>query len=55
MRIESQLDITGHNEWSVYNVAGYKPIKIELSHVPVTGKIPGDLIGVYLRRHEHAV
>ncbi|MDB5603596.1 MAG: carotenoid cleavage dioxygenase [Bradyrhizobium sp.] len=51
MRIESQLDITGHNERSVYNVAGYKPVKIELSHVPVpvTGKIPDDLIGVYLR------
>jgi Retinal pigment epithelial membrane protein len=48
---ESQLDITGHNDWSVYNVAGYKPVKIELSHVPVpvTGKIPDDLIGVYLR------
>src|ERR1700736_1412773 len=51
VQIESQLDIKGHNEQSVYNVAGYKPVKTELSHVPVpvTGEIPGDLTGVYLR------
>jgi carotenoid cleavage dioxygenase-like enzyme len=50
-RIERELDITGHNENSIYNVAGYKPVKTELSHVPVrvTGQIPPDLQGVYLR------
>jgi hypothetical protein len=50
-RIEGDLDVKGHNERSVYNVAGYKPVKTELSRVPmrVTAKIPDDRTGVYLR------
>jgi hypothetical protein len=50
-RIEQELDITGHNQNSIYNVTGYKPVKTELTHVPVrvTGQIPADLQGVYLR------
>lgn len=50
-RIERKLDIEGSNRTSVYNVTGYKPVKTELSHVPVavTGQVPSDLEGVYLR------
>jgi carotenoid cleavage dioxygenase-like enzyme len=50
-QIEKELDVEGYNRRSVYNVIGYKPVKTELSHVPirVTGKIPEDLTGVYLR------
>jgi len=50
-QIEKELDIEGYNRRSIYNVVGYKPVKTELSHVPVrvTGKIPEDLTGVYLR------
>jgi carotenoid cleavage dioxygenase-like enzyme len=50
-RIEKELDIDGHNASSIYNFVGYKPVKTELSHVPVrvSGKIPADLQGVYLR------
>ncbi|MBR1301127.1 carotenoid oxygenase family protein [Bradyrhizobium sp. AUGA SZCCT0042] len=50
-KIERKLDIEGNNRTSVYNVTGYKPVKTELSQVPVpvTGQIPSDLEGVYLR------
>jgi len=50
-QIEREQDVEGYNQRSIYNVVGYKPVKTELSHVPVTvtGKIPADLSGVYLR------
>lgn len=50
-RIEQALDIEGYNRRSVYNVPGYKPVRTELSQVPVrvSGRVPDDLEGVYLR------
>ncbi|MBR0898910.1 carotenoid oxygenase family protein [Bradyrhizobium tropiciagri] len=50
-RIAAALDAGNHNKTSVYNVRGYQPVNAELSQVPVrvTGTIPADLEGVYLR------
>ena len=50
-RIEAAMDVDRHNEASVYNVRGYQPVNAELSQLPVrvTGQIPKDLEGVYLR------
>lgn len=50
-RIEAALDVEGHNRGSVYNFHGYRPVATELFQVPVrvTGTIPPDLDGVYLR------
>ncbi|MFL9943824.1 carotenoid oxygenase family protein [Paraburkholderia graminis] len=49
--IEKAMEIDAHNEKSPYNYYGYEPVTDELRHVPlrVTGKIPEDLVGVYLR------
>ena len=50
-RIGAILDAELFNSKSVYNVPGYKPVRTELSHAPVrvTGTLPADLTGVYLR------
>lgn len=49
--IERQLDVAAHNASSLYNYHGYQPVSQELRHVPleVTGTLPPDLAGVYLR------
>ena len=49
--IEAALNVAEFNRSSVYNVAGYRPVRSELSHAPitVTGQLPTDLEGVYLR------
>src|SRR5258708_39787172 len=47
--IDCALDVSRR---SVYNVAGYCPVRDELRHAAVTlvsGRIPKDLEGVYLR------
>ena len=51
LAIEQAMEIDAHNEKSPYNYYGYEPVKDELRHVPlsVTGMIPKDLTGVYLR------
>jgi carotenoid cleavage dioxygenase len=50
-RIDEALDVENYNEKSIYNVPGYKPVRTELTHAPVevTGELPADLDGVYLR------
>jgi carotenoid cleavage dioxygenase len=50
-KLEVELDIENFNKKSVYNVPGYKPVRRELKHAPVvvTGSLPADLEGVYLR------
>ena len=49
--IDRQIDAPARNRTSVYNVPGYRPVHSELAHTPVavTGAIPADLEGVYLR------
>lgn len=49
--IERALDVDGYNEHTHYRHPGYRPVHRELSHVPlqVTGRLPRDLLGVYLR------
>jgi carotenoid cleavage dioxygenase-like enzyme len=49
--IARQFDVAAHNRNSAYNVPGYKPVHSELSHerATVSGKMPADLEGVYLR------
>ncbi len=49
--LEQAMEVDANNEKSTYNYYGYAPIKDELRHVPlrVTGTIPQDLVGVYLR------
>ncbi|KAF2848574.1 carotenoid cleavage dioxygenase [Plenodomus tracheiphilus IPT5] len=51
MNVLKLLNATEHNQSSVYNYPGYKPIFHELSQVDieVTGTLPSDLQGVYLR------
>lgn len=50
-RVYELLDVENYNLKSVYNYPGYKPVHKELSHAPVkiTGTLPKDLEGVYLR------
>jgi carotenoid cleavage dioxygenase len=50
-RIDAALDVENFNKKSVYNVPGYRPVRTELTHAPVrvTGTLPADLEGVYLR------
>ena len=50
-RIDAALDLENHNRDSVYNVAGYRPVRRELAHAPVrvSGELPADLDGAYLR------
>ncbi len=50
-RIDAEMDLEAHNAKSVYNVAGYRPVRRELSHSPVriSGTLPADLDGAYLR------
>jgi carotenoid cleavage dioxygenase-like enzyme len=50
-RIDAELNAERFNSKSVYNVPGYQPVRTELSRAPVrvTGKLPADLEGVYLR------
>jgi carotenoid cleavage dioxygenase-like enzyme len=50
-RIDAALDLENHNRDSVYNVPGYRPVRRELAHAPVrvTGELPADLEGAYLR------
>lgn len=50
-RIDADMDLEPRNAKSVYNVAGYKPVHNELRHAPVrvTGALPADLRGTYLR------
>ncbi len=48
---EIALEVEKFNRQSVYNRPGFKPSHTELSHAPVrvTGEIPDDLEGVYVR------
>jgi len=50
-QLEQALDLENFNRQSVYNVPGYRPVFSELRNVPVrvSGQIPADLRGVYLR------
>src|ERR1700754_2356567 len=50
-RIAQALDAESYNRKSLYNFFGFKPPRPELSHAPVTisGRLPDDLTGVYLR------
>jgi carotenoid cleavage dioxygenase-like enzyme len=50
-RVAEALDAEGYNRRSLYNFFGFKPARTELSHAPVTisGRLPADLAGVYLR------
>jgi len=50
-RVEQALDVERFNRTSVYNRAGFKPVRDELTHAPVrvTGTLPADLDGVYIR------
>jgi carotenoid cleavage dioxygenase-like enzyme len=50
-RIDRALDIEAFNRSSVYNHPGFAPVFAELTHasVAVTGEIPADLEGVYIR------
>src|SRR5882757_8451517 len=50
-RIAQALDAESYNRKSLYNFFGFKPARTELSHAPVTisGRLPADLAGVYLR------
>jgi carotenoid cleavage dioxygenase-like enzyme len=50
-RLDAAIDVDTSNKTSVYNVPGYKPVHVELTHVlaRVTGELPEDLDGVYLR------
>jgi carotenoid cleavage dioxygenase len=50
-RIAQALDAEGYNRKSLYNYFGFKPARTELSQAPVTisGRLPADLTGVYLR------
>ena len=50
-RIAQLLDAENYNRRSLYNFFGFKPARTELSHAPVTisGRLPPDLNGVYLR------
>ncbi|KAH6986928.1 carotenoid cleavage dioxygenase [Ilyonectria destructans] len=50
-RVYKLLDTENYNKGSVYNYPGYVPVHKELSHAPVeiTGTLPKDLEGVYLR------
>lgn len=50
-RIDTALDVENYNRNSAYNVPGYRPVRTELTHAPVsvTGALPADLEGVYLR------
>ena len=50
-RIDADMDLANQNSKSIYNVPGYRPVRDELRHVPVqiTGTMPADLDGVYLR------
>src|SRR6266436_5239389 len=50
-RIERALDVERFNRASLYDHAGFRPVRKELSHAPirVTGTIPRDLDGVYIR------
>jgi carotenoid cleavage dioxygenase-like enzyme len=45
------LDAEGYNRRSLYNFFGFKPARTELSHalVTISGALPADLAGVYLR------
>ena len=49
--VARRLDAESYNRKSVYNFFGFKPVHTELSHAPVgiTGTLPRDLVGVYLR------
>src|ERR1700736_4422098 len=50
-RIALALDAEDYNRKSLYNYFGFKPVRTELSHAPVTisGRLPAGLTGVYLR------
>ena len=50
-RVEQALDVECFNRTTVYNRPGFKPVRRELAHAPVTvtGSIPDDLEGVYIR------
>jgi carotenoid cleavage dioxygenase-like enzyme len=50
-RIELALDLDSYDANSIYNVPGYKPVSSELTCAPVrvSGRLPADLEGVYLR------
>ena len=50
-RLDAAIDVDTFNKSSVYNVPGYKPVHVELTHTVarVTGELPSDLDGVYLR------
>lgn len=49
--LERALDVEAYNEASIYNHYGFKPVRWEASHEPVTivGRLPDDLEGVYVR------
>ncbi|MBF4160603.1 carotenoid oxygenase family protein [Nocardioides acrostichi] len=49
--IDEQLDAPTYNRTSPYDVPGYRPVRWELGHteVEVSGALPADLEGVYLR------
>jgi carotenoid cleavage dioxygenase len=50
-RLRKLLDPETYNAESIYNVPGFKPVHEEISHGPVTitGALPADLEGVYVR------
>lgn len=54
--IDDAIDAPRFNQKSVYNYHGYRPVRHELSHstVRVTGALPKDLDGVYLRNGTNA-
>lgn len=50
-RIDQAIDAPRYNESSLYSHPGFQPVRTEHQHAPihVTGKLPADLQGVYLR------
>src|SRR5688500_4196823 len=49
--IDKAIDAAGYNARSVYSHPGFAPVRQEHRHAPVrvTGRLPQDLRGVYLR------
>jgi carotenoid cleavage dioxygenase len=52
-RFDNNEALTAHDRGSVYNVRGYEPVPLEVQHPPVriSGTLPPDLHGVYLRNN----
>jgi carotenoid cleavage dioxygenase len=50
-RVEQALEVERFNRDSAYNRPGFKPVRRELTQAPVTvtGTLPADLEGVYIR------